>query len=170
MQNLITIFTLLCLVTACSKKAEPIVLIEGEPQEISQIRGYFHEMKKDKDGIPVKVKAMVESLNKDDTKDAHFLAVDSINSLYKGLFVKDQNEYDIYREEMYKKDACRKLRISESSSNDWEIYIKNKTSLKYNNDYWKLYKVSLFLERKFHRNSRFKIYSLTRIWKENCNE
>ena len=170
MQNLITIFTLLCLLNSCSKKSKPIVLIEGEPQEISEIRGYFHEMEKDKYGIPVKVKESISHLNNVKTKGEYLIVSSHVKHMVKSLNVKNLEDYDKLKLDFSKKDACKKIKASKSKKKFWTGLIKEKAKLKNNNDYWKLYKLSLFLDSKFYLESKVYYGSLINAWEDNCDK
>jgi len=169
-QNLITILTLLCLFTACSKKSKPIVLIEGEPQEISEIRGYFHEMEKDEDGIPLSIKDDFDHLDKSATEAEYLIIKDNVKKMMALLHVKTVKDYDLVHLNHEKENACKKLAFFNRRDGSWMKLMKEKQDLKDNNDYWRLYKLELFLDGKFYFKTNRSSSALSNDWEKHCNE
>jgi len=170
MQNLITICTLLFFVTACSKKAEPIVLIKGEPLKISEIRGYFHDIEKDKDGIPLNIKEEFSHLNKPETEVEYLMIKDDVKKMMALLTVKNLKDYNLVHLAHEKANACKKLAFFNRRDGSWAKFRKKEEELKSNNDFWKLYKLELYLDGKFYFNSKRSRSAPSNNWEDSCNE
>jgi len=150
----LTIITIFISFISCSKKAEIIVLIKDEPEEISSTRAYFENMEKDKSGIPIKISNILKKdfgspLNNKYVKN-------NIKSMVHSLNVKTKEGYIAHRSKYYKDNICdiqKAMKTDIKSFTQASLYLK---VLEMDADYWRLNQVEIFLDKRFKDEKHFK--------------